>query len=89
MCDRSGYDFFQNRGCEFFPCHADAADINCLFCFCPLYCLGERCGGDFAYTAGGAKDCSACVKPHAADGYAFVMSRIYEVMGMAANTNST
>ena len=28
------YAFFQNRECEFFPCHkgADPENFNCLFC---------------------------------------------------------
>lgn len=41
------YKFFQNRECEYFPCHKtnDPEHFNCLFCFCPLYALGERCGG--------------------------------------------
>ena len=42
------YQFFQNRDCEFFPCHQGVRkeDFNCLFCYCPLYALGEDCGGD-------------------------------------------
>ena len=37
------YAFFQNRDCEYFPCHrgVDEADFNCLFCYCPLYALGR------------------------------------------------
>ena len=36
------YDFFQNKECEYFPCHAgaDKESFSCLFCYCPLYCLG-------------------------------------------------
>ena len=35
----SHYDFFQNRECEYFPCHpgADPETFSCLFCYCPLY----------------------------------------------------
>lgn len=35
----ASYRFFQNRACEFFPCHAveDVEKFNCLFCYCPLY----------------------------------------------------
>ena len=42
------YTFVQNRDCEFFPCHEGIAaeDFNCLFCYCPLYTLGEACGGN-------------------------------------------
>ena len=37
------YSFFQHTQCEFFPCHKTAKpeDFNCLFCFCPLYALGD------------------------------------------------
>ena len=46
------YKFFQHRECEFFPCHKteDEENFNCLFCYCPLYALGENCGGNFKYT---------------------------------------
>lgn len=49
------YKFFQNRECEYFPCHKtnDPEHFNCLFCFCPLYALGERCGGGLQYTESG------------------------------------
>ena len=54
----SHYDFFQNRECEYFPCHkgADPERFSCLFCYCPLYALGEKCGGSFRYTDKGIKD---------------------------------
>ena len=56
------YRFFRNTDCEYFPCHkgADREKFNCLFCFCPLYALGENCGGNFRYTEEGLKDCSNC-----------------------------
>ena len=40
--------FFANRACRYFPCHEGIPEeeFNCLFCYCPLYLLGERCGGD-------------------------------------------
>lgn len=61
--------FFSNTACEYFPCHegVDPDEFNCLFCFCPLYALGERCGGDFRYTEQGVKDCSSCTIPHRKD----------------------
>lgn len=60
------YPYFANTACAYFPCHegADPDNFNCLFCFCPLYTLGEACGGDFSYTAKGVKDCSRCLVPH-------------------------
>lgn len=71
------YKFFQNRECEYFPCHKvkNDEDFNCLFCYCPLYLLKEDCGGNFKYTHG-VKDCSGCLKPHTKDSYDFVMSKM-------------
>ena len=58
--------FFTHRTCAYFPCHEgiEPDRFNCLFCFCPLYALGSRCGGRFTYTADGVKDCSPSSLPH-------------------------
>ena len=60
------YSFFQHKECEFFPCHKTdrPEDFNCLFCYCPLYALGDKCKGNFRYTENGVKDCSGCMVPH-------------------------
>ena len=65
------YKFFCNRECEYFPCHpgADPERFNCLFCYCPLYALGERCRGNFRYTDKGIKDCTNCLVPHDPENY--------------------
>ena len=57
--------FFQNRNCEYFPCHEveDADCFSCLFCFCPLYRM-EKCGGKYQILSNGVKDCSECTLPH-------------------------
>ena len=80
------YAFFQNRECEYFPCHSgvDETDFNCLFCYCPLYALGENCGGNFHYLENGVKDCSECMVPHVqGKGYDHVMSKFSEIMELA------
>ena len=66
----NGSSFFRNVDCAYFPCHpgVDKAAFNCLFCYCPLYALGPDCGGDYAYTATGVKDCSGCTRLHQGDG---------------------
>ncbi|MCM1467844.1 MAG: cysteine-rich small domain-containing protein [Alistipes sp.] len=75
------YKFFQNRSCEYFPCHNLPEDeLNCLFCYCPLYCLGKECGGDFEYTKNGIKSCMNCTKPHGKDGYEHIMGKMKHVM---------
>ena len=57
--------FFQNKDCEYFPCHAttDTDNFSCLFCFCPLYHM-EKCPGSPTYLPSGIKDCSNCQLPH-------------------------
>jgi Zn-finger protein len=73
---------FSNTSCAYYPCHkgADAENFNCLFCYCPLYALGEKCGGNFHYTDKGIKDCTDCTLPHDEDGYDHVMRHIKAVL---------
>ncbi len=75
------YRYFQNRDCEYFPCHpgADPENFNCLFCYCPLYALGENCGGGFRYTETGIKDCTLCTFPHRAESYDVIVKRFQEI----------
>ncbi len=81
----ANYDFFQNRECEYFPCHvgADKEGFNCLFCYCPLYALGENCGGRFTYTENGVKDCSACLIPHRRENYTLILKKMDGVIALA------
>ena len=60
------YSYFSHKNCEYFPCHkgADPENFNCLFCYCPLYALGDKCGGNFRFTESGIKDCTECKLPH-------------------------
>ena len=77
--------FYQNRECEYFPCHktADADNFNCLFCYCPLYALGDRCGGNFTYTETGIKDCSNCLIPHRRENYEKILEKMGDVISLA------
>jgi Zn-finger protein len=72
------YKFFQHTSCEYFPCHegADRESFNCMFCYCPLYTLGDRCGGNFTYTENGIKDCSRCLFPHRKENYDKIMEKL-------------
>ena len=76
------YKFFQNKQCEYFPCHKveNTEDFNCIFCYCPLYYLNEWCGGNFTYTGDGIKDCSGCDFPHRASNYDLVTDKLKELM---------
>jgi Zn-finger protein len=79
------YRFYQNRECEYFPCHkvSNEEEFNCLFCFCPLYALGSGCGGNCSYTKEGIKDCSACLLPHSPKGYDYITDKFKEVAAIA------
>lgn len=81
----ANYDFFQNRDCEYFPCHkcTDTENFSCLFCYCPLYALGDRCGGKFTYTKEGIKDCSGCLIPHRRENYDRIMEKMKAVIELA------
>lgn len=94
MCEKKGgtsegktehYRFFSHRECEFFPCHevGKEEEFNCLFCYCPLYTLRDRCGGNFCYTEDGIKDCSHCLVPHSKGAYDHIMSKCTELMELA------
>ena len=84
MNEERHYAFFQNRECEFFPCHkgADPENFNCLFCYCPLYALGKKCGGNCSFTESGIKDCSGCLVPHRRENYGRIVARFGELCEM-------
>lgn len=72
------YTWFQNRACEYFPCHDDVAEeeFNCLFCYCPLY-RAENCGGAFV-VKNGVKNCSYCLLPHNSESFAYIAAKLRE-----------
>lgn len=80
--DAKEYKFFNHSKCEYFPCHEtnNEEDFNCLFCYCPLYALGENCGGNFIYGANGIKDCSNCKLPHKKENYDYIMNKFGEIV---------
>lgn len=79
------YDFVQNRECEYFPCHkgVDPEKFSCLFCYCPLYALGDQCGGHFVYTEKGIKNCTYCTIPHRRENFDYIMSKMPMILELA------
>lgn len=69
------YNFFQNKECEYFPCHTvkNIEKFSCLFCFCPLY-NDDYCGGKYYILNNGLKDCSICTIPHVS--YDYIIQRL-------------
>nr|WP_297707753.1 cysteine-rich small domain-containing protein [uncultured Butyrivibrio sp.] len=67
--------FFANKECEYYPCHKSDVDLNCLFCYCPLYNL--NCPGDYTIIEKGdkkIKSCMDCTFPHNPDNYDTIMA---------------
>lgn len=63
--------FFENKKCEYYPCHKGLKELNCLFCYCPLY-TKEKCPGNPVYFMADdkkVKDCSKCIFPHIPENY--------------------
>lgn len=89
MADTRHFCFFQNKECEFFPCHegVDEENFNCLFCYCPLYALGKKCGGNYSYNEYGYKDCTNCTFPHQKNNYASLIMRYEEIMDVVRETD--
>jgi len=79
------YKFYQHKQCEFFPCHScdDPETFSCIICYCPLYALGDRCGGNFTYTESGIKDCSNCLRPHKRENYDSIMKQMPMLLELA------
>ena len=73
--------FFCNKECKYFPCHEtkDPDSFNCLFCYCPLYFYGDRCGGHFKITAKGVKSCINCTIPHHPNSAEYINAKLKEL----------
>ena len=74
------YKFFSNTACKYFPCHKteNPDEFNCLTCFCPLFALGNKCGGNFEYTARGVKTCIGCTLPHKPEYYDTIIAKLIQ-----------
>ena len=77
---KQSYKFFNNNACQYYPCHEEpmASELNCLFCYCPLYAMGKNCGGDFKYTKKGVKSCTNCDLPHIPGNYDLIITKLEE-----------
>ena len=75
---KNSYKFFRNADCGSFPCHSgvEPERFNCLFCYCPLYHLGDNCGGNFERTLKNVKCCTKCTIPHEAANYDHIVAEL-------------
>lgn len=71
----NSYRYFENRDCQYFPCHKGLDDFNCLFCYCPMY-TREHCPGNPQYIevkGRKIKACTDCTFPHRPENYDKIM----------------
>lgn len=76
----NSYGYFENHQCKFYPCHKGQQELNCLFCYCPMFAF-PRCLGNPAYIeqeGKKVKDCSDCVYPHRAENYEKIIKFLEE-----------
>ena len=67
----NSFRFFENKECEYYPCHKGISEMNCLFCYCPLYHLKD-CPGNSKFATKNGKEikiCTDCTFPHRAENY--------------------
>lgn len=67
----NSYKFFKNKECKYYPCHEGIEEINCLFCYCPLYRIKD-CPGNNSYIEKDGlsiKVCKDCTFPHRPENY--------------------
>ena len=75
--------FFENRECRYYPCHDGLEQLNCLFCFCPLYHM-EDCPGQYEYKLSRGrmvKSCMGCSYPHRPENYEAIMRLLAKEQG--------
>jgi len=67
--ERSHFMFYQNKECEFYPCHKmdEPSRFSCLFCYCPLFwfCEDRKVNG-----------CKDCTFPHDVAMYPVMMKSL-------------
>ena len=74
METKNSASFFANRECRYYPCHECDTDINCLFCYCPLY--NTDCPGNYTMIESdgrSVKSCVDCTFPHIPSNYGKVI----------------
>ena len=76
----NSYQYFENRECQYYPCHKGVDSMNCLFCYCPLYSM-EQCPGNYRNIGKNdkkRKDCSDCTFPHKKESYEVIIKLLSE-----------
>ena len=79
----NSHRFFANKACKYYPCHVGMEEMNCLFCFCPMYGRTNCPGNPVFFEKDGKKykDCSDCTFPHRAENYDVIMEELGKFVG--------
>lgn len=67
----ASYKYFENKACKYYPCHEGMTELNCLFCYCPMYRM-DNCPGNKTYIERDGKkikNCTDCTFPHRIENY--------------------
>ncbi|MBQ9631598.1 MAG: cobyrinate a,c-diamide synthase [Lachnospiraceae bacterium] len=80
----ASFRFFENKDCEYYPCHKGVRRINCLFCYCPLYWEMDCPGHPRFKEKEGVriKICTDCTYPHDPDHYEAITGRIRKLFSL-------
>ncbi len=72
------YKYFENRACEYYPCHKGVDNMNCLFCYCPMYFLKSCLGSPEYIEKNGCKIkvCTNCTFPHREENYELIIEKL-------------
>lgn len=75
---KNSYKFFENKDCQYYPCHKEVSELNCLFCYCPLYTFSDCPGNpEFREKNGNIiKVCTNCTFPHDENNYDAIMQKL-------------
>ncbi len=76
----NSHRFFENTDCKYYPCHKGLKEINCLFCYCPMYTI-VNCPGNPEYKEKNGKKikvCTNCTYPHRHENYDDIMQILAE-----------
>jgi len=76
----NGTFYFENRSCDYYPCHSGSDHINCMFCYCPFY-RREECPGNPEFIKKGKKTIKSCMNcrfPHEYGNIDRIMEKLKE-----------
>ena len=79
---KSSFYYFENRDCQYYPCHKEMTEMNCLFCYCPLYFLSDCPGKRVQIERDGEVilSCMGCDYPHRPENYGEMMKLLQKAI---------